>query len=242
VYLGGKLLDVVMMLIVIPARGGSKGIPRKNVRLLGGKPLIGYSIELALGLTTPAHICVSTDDEEIAAVAKSYGVPVPFRRPAHLASDMAGTYEVLLHALEYYRVQGHCYTEVLLLQPTSPFRRLEQVQEAIALYEPSVDMVVSVVESANNPYYNLFEEGTEGFLHVSKLGGGYTRRQDCPKVYAYNGSIYVIGVASLERGALHTFERVRKYVMPAEYSIDLDTLHDWQYAEWLLEAGLIGGV
>ena len=179
-------------LYVIPARGGSKGIPHKNIRPLGGIPLIGYSVRVARELADDRDICVSTDDPEIAATVENMGLKVPFLRPAELATDKSGTYEVLLHALDFYASQGIDYDVIVLLQPTSPFRRADDVRRAMALYTPDIDMVVTVKEAASNPYYNCYETDADGFLHISKGEGDYTRRQDAPKVWEYNGAVYVI--------------------------------------------------
>lgn len=177
------------ILVIIPARGGSKGIPHKNVKELNGKPLICYSIDVARQLTTDENICVSTDDDVIIKVVEDYGLKVHFKRPAELATDNAGTNGVLLHALEFYEKQGRKYDVVVLLQPTSPFREAKSLKEAVSLYTSDVDMVVSVKEAATNPYYNSFEEGAEGLLVISKGDGTIERRQDAPKVWEFNGSI-----------------------------------------------------
>lgn len=155
------------ILVIIPARGGSKGIPHKNVKELNGKPLICYSIDAARQLTTDENICVSTDDDVIIKVVEDYGLKVHFKRPAELATDCAGTNGVLLHALEFYEKQGRKYDVVVLLQPTSPFRETKSLKEAVALYTSDIDMVVSVKEAATNPYYNSFEEDAEGLLVIS---------------------------------------------------------------------------
>lgn len=225
-------------LVIIPARGGSKGIPGKNIKLLGNKPLIAYSIDLARELVDESDICLSTDSPEIISTAESYGIKVPFVRPEALASDTAGSNGVLLHALEYYRNAGRKFGNILLLQPTSPFRTVQQVNEAFGLYDPSLDMVVSVTESSVNPYYNLFEENAEGYLGLSKPGN-YVRRQDCPKVYEYNGAIYIINIESLKKMALHEFVNNKKYIMDKYSSVDLDQPEDWMWAEYLLEKGLV---
>lgn len=221
-------------LVIIPARGGSKGIPGKNIKPLGGKPLILYALENALSIADREDICVSTDSEEIRRVVEEAGVPVPFLRPAELAADNSGTYEVLLHALDYYESLGRRYDRIILLQPTSPFLRPEQVREAAAMWTPDIDMVVSVKESGANPYYNLFETAADGFLEISKGDGRYTRRQDAPKVWEYNGAVYVITVGSLRRGPLNTFQKRVPFLMPAADSVDLDTPLDWLLAENLL--------
>ena len=222
-------------LYLIPARGGSKGIPHKNIKQLAGKPLICYTIDAARAVApSDVDICVSTDDEEIIRLVEAYGLPVPFRRPDELAQDGSGTYEVILHALDYYQVQGKNYDVVVLLQPTSPFRTGVHIEEAIKLYTPECDMVVSVAEAKTNPYYIMFQEDAEGYLqHILK--GSFTRRQDCPIVYEYNGAVYVMNVAALCAKPLSAFTKNRKYVMQASVSIDLDTLEDWKYAEFLIE-------
>ncbi|SMO61173.1 acylneuraminate cytidylyltransferase family protein [Solitalea koreensis] len=222
-------------LFLIPARGGSKGIPGKNIKPLAGKPLIYYAIDVARELSTDEHICVSTDDEGIKSAVEDYNMHVPFMRPTALATDQSGTYEVLLHAINFYKEQGKNYKILVLLQPTSPFRTSQQVKEALSMFSFDLDMVVSVTESKNNPYYNLFEEDQNGFLHKSKEGA-YTRRQDCPSVYAYNGAIYVINVSSLVQMPLHQFTKIKKYEMDERTSIDLDTLNDWKLAEILTDS------
>ena len=224
------------LLIIIPARGGSKGIPRKNIKPLNGKPLIYYAIDTARAITTDENICVSTDDMEIKSVVENYGLRVPFLRPEELSTDTAGTYEVLLHTLDYYEKQGKHYDIVLLLQTTSPFRTAEQVKEALALYDRSqADMVVSVKECPANPYYNVFEENSDGFLHVCKGNGNIFRRQDAPKVYEYNGAIYIMDAEKLKTTHMHKMQKRVKYIMDAQSSFDLDTMQDWKMAEMILK-------
>ena len=224
------------VLIIIPARGGSKGIPHKNIKRLNGKPLIYYAIDTARAITADENICVSTDDKEIKSVVDAYGLQVPFLRPDELATDTAGTYEVLLHALDFYEDQGKQYKAVLLLQTTSPFRTAEQVKEALAIYDQSnADMVVSVKECPANPYYNVFEEDKEGYLHVCKGEGNIFRRQDAPKVYEYNGAIYIMNADKLKHTHMHKLPHRVKYVMDAKSSFDLDTMEDWQMAETIIK-------
>lgn len=222
-------------LYIIPARGGSKGIPRKNIKPLGGIPLIHYSIDVARALADDEHIIVTTDDEEIANVARLTGLAVPYMRPAHLATDTAGSREVILDAMDYADRSGIVYGNVVLLQPTSPLRRVEDVEKCLSLYNEQVDMVVSVVESSANPYYNCFEtDAQSGFLHVSKGDGHYTRRQDAPKVWEYNGAVYVINPQSLRNMAMGDFSRRVPCEMPRERSIDLDSPIDWAIAEIMI--------
>ena len=222
------------ILVIIPARGGSKGIPGKNIKLLGGKPLIYYAIDVARAIVDDTHICVSTDDDQIIRVVEQYGLSVPFIRPTELATDTAGSYGVLLHALSFYESKGEHFDAVVLLQVTSPFRTVNHVREALNLYNKDLDMVVSVKETDSNPYYLCFEEDTEGMLHISKGDGHYTRRQDCPPVYEYNGAIYIINPERMKAMPLNKFKKRVKYVMDREHSVDLDTMMDWMIAEYMI--------
>jgi len=224
------MIEGKKILYVIPARGGSKGVPGKNIKLLHGRPLIYYAIDVALLLAANEDICVSTDDESIKNVVEQAGLKVPFLRPKELASDKAGMYEVLLHALNYFLDEGRNYDLLVLLQPTSPFRTAEHVREAFEIWKPGVEMVVSVKETKANPYYNLMEEDEDGWLFKSKSSSTF-RRQDSPKVYELNGAIYIINVQSLKKGPLSSFKRIRKYIMDEISSIDIDTPLNWLFAE-----------
>lgn len=223
------------ILFLITARGGSKGLPGKNIKPLGGKPLLWYSIDFAREFTDDENICLSTDSEEIIALAEERRLKVPFKRPQHLASDSASSYEVIIHALNYYKALGKNFKAIVLLQPTSPFRKKEFLDEMLEQYDESLDMVVSVKECHDNPYFSLFEENETGFLQKSK-SGAFTRRQDAPKVYAYNGSIYLINVASLFRSNIANFHKTKKYIMNEYYSIDIDSQFDWLVAETLVNS------
>lgn len=226
-------------LVVIPARGGSKGIPHKNIKPLNGKPLICYSIDVARQFTTDNHICVTTDDDEIIKVVEDYGLKVPFKRPDYLATDHCGSNEVIQHAYQHYVQQGKVYDTILLLQPTSPFRKVEFLREAVSLYDASIDMVTSVKLSSCNPYYDGFEEDADGLLRISKGDGTIERRQDAPSVWQQNGSIYVINPHSLiEKGMAH-FTRIRKYVMSEIYSVDIDNTFDWKIAELIINEKML---
>jgi N-acylneuraminate cytidylyltransferase len=220
------------ILAVIPARGGSKGIPQKNIRLLNGKPLINYTIEVARSIFNDVDICVSTDSDEIMDVVKRSGLRVPFKRPPELATDTATSNDVLLHALDFYERQSIFYDIIVLLQPTSPFRTVDQVKEAISLYQDDIDMVVSVKES--HAPFGLCEENN-GYLEFV-FDGNVTRRQDMSHYYEYNGAIYVINSQSLKSKGMTHFDRKIKYVMPPESSIDIDGWLDWHFAEYLISA------
>lgn len=225
-------------LIVIPARGGSKGLPGKNIKKLNGKPLIHYTIESARKIFRDDQIYVSTDDVEIKKVAERTGLKIPELRPDHLATDHASSEDVLLYCLERSIVNGYEPDTIILLQVTSPFRNEHHIQEAINIYDYECDMVVSVKNTEVNPYYILMEEDEYGWLKKSKTGQ-FDTRQDCPDVYELNGAIYVIRVESLMQHPISQFKKIRKYMMKREYSIDIDNQLDWDIAEMILEKGYL---
>lgn len=217
-------------LVVIPARGGSKGVPRKNIKLLCGKPLIYWTIEAAREVFPDEIICVSTDDDEIKSVVEQTRLKVPFLRPEELATDTADSYEVLLHAVSFYEQQGYFPDTLILLQPTSPLRAGKHIEEALNLYKKDIEMIVSVKETKANPYYVLREENENGYLVKSKESNA-TRRQDVPKVWELNGAIYIIDVKTLKLKPISEFEKVKKYVMNEVSSHDIDTMTDWTLAK-----------
>lgn len=220
---------------VIPARGGSKGLPKKNIMKLGDKPLIAWSIDTALKSTLIDKVIVSTDCIEISDIAKKYGAKVPFIRPSELASDTATSKDVLLHTVEYFQSEKERYDYIVLLQPTTPFRKAEDIDAMInKAIDSDVDMVVSVTETTSNPYYVLFEEDGAGLLKKSKEAT-FTRRQDCPNVYEYNGSIYVIKTSALLDQDTLMLDKVIKYEMDKFHSVDIDDQFDFDYAKFLLE-------
>jgi N-acylneuraminate cytidylyltransferase len=215
-------------LFLITARGGSKGIPKKNTKLFNGKPLIQYSIELALKFANPKDICISTDDLEIISLAEKLGVNVPFVRPDELATDTASSYDVVLHALKYYEEHNVYYDQLVLLQPTSPLRTAQQLSDCLSLMNSSLDMLVSVKE-VEDPSYLILHENTDGYL-TKKYPSAITRRQDAEKVYVYNGAIYIYNCNSLKKHSPIHFTKVKKYVMDAYTSIDIDHPLDWELA------------
>lgn len=220
-------------LILIPARGGSKGIPGKNIKPLNGRPLIYYTLDAACAIASPENVCVSTDSDEIIRIVEEYGLSIPFKRPDCLSTDTASSYDVIHHAINFYEQRGINYDRVVLLQPTSPFRTETHIREASALYKPVLDMVVSVKIAHANPYFNLFEETSDGFLIPSKPGN-FMCRQDCPPVYEYNGAIYIMNVKSMKEGPPRNISKIKKYVMTEEDSLDIDTNIDWIVAEAIL--------
>jgi N-acylneuraminate cytidylyltransferase len=219
------------ILAIIPARGGSKGIPKKNIKLLDGKPLIYYTIEVARTIFNDCDICVSTDDDEIIQVVENCGLKVPFKRPIELATDTATSNDVLLHALEFYESKKIFYDVIVLLQPTSPLRTAQHVKEAISLYRDDIDMVVSVKES--HVPAALCQENKDGYIELL-FNKHTTRRQDIPNYYEYNGAVYVINVKSLKAKGMSAFNKKVKYVMSADKSVDIDNMEDWNLVEYLL--------
>lgn len=219
----------------ICARGGSKGLPRKNVRSFAGKPLIAHSIEQAKACPAIARVYVSTDDDEIAAVALAFGAEVPYRRPAELAGDEAAKLPVIEHLLRHVEAQGVRVDVAVDLQPTSPLRTNEDIEGAIALHD-SAPLVVSVTEPSHNPYYTLVETRHDGTLQLSK-SAAFARRQDVPPVWGLNGSIYVWQRKAIAHAAQHGFWSVtaRPFVMPWHRSVDIDDLEDFEMAEWLMQ-------
>jgi len=231
-------------LFLIPARGSSKGIPNKNIVELASKPLIGYTIEECLKLSKlyDCEICVSTDSNDIKTVAEKFGLEVPFIRPENISTDTATSESVLLHAIEWYKNRGVNFDTVVLLQPTSPLRKSNHIIEAINYYiqnaSKDIDMVVSVKVSKANPYFNLFEENENGMLTKS-IKSNYTRRQDCPTTFEYNGSIYVINIKSLKEKGILNFDKIKKYEMDDISSLDIDEPIDLEICEFFIKKQLI---
>ena len=225
----GKLFDT---LFVITARGGSKGLPGKNIRNLRGKPLIAYSIDIARSFVSDEDICVSTDSQEIIDVVEKYGLKVPFVRPAELATDSASSNDVLVHAIKFFSSQGKIYKRLVLLQPTSPLRTVDDVQGALDLFRFDMDMVVSVTKS-HAPAV-LCSDNSDGYvqLYFNKKALG---RQSLPEMYEYNGAVYVINVTSLLEKGLGCFTKSVKFVMNKENSIDIDDIYDFNLVESVMK-------
>lgn len=231
--LGEKVMSV---LAVIPARGGSKGIPRKNVRLLAGKPLIAYSVEAAQHSAAISRLICSTDDNEIADVARSLGVEVPFMRPNHLASDAAGQLEVVLHAVHTVETLDNIvYDVILLLQPTAPLRTAEDIDTALALFDEETDSVISFNRvERDHPYYMYKIEEDNRPVPLIKRAKHLTRRQQFPTIYVRNGAIYATRRNVLLAQNSFYGDCTRAYIMPPARSINIDSELDLKYAEFLL--------
>lgn len=222
------------VLAVITARGGSKGVPRKNVRSLGGQPLIAWTVRAALEAACVARVVVSTDDAEIAEAAREAGAEVPFLRPAALASDTATSVDVMAHALN--AVPG--FDRAVLLQPTSPLRTGADLDAGFALWQgvPGAGGCVSVCEAAESPWL-MFQIDQEGRLkRLLPVPTGGLRRQDLPKALVLNGAFYFFEVARFRAEGRLVFDDGLAYEMPVERSMDIDTLEDFAVVERNLAA------
>lgn len=224
-----KLSDT---LFVITARGGSKGLPGKNIKDLCGKPLIAYSIDIARAFTGDENICVSTDSQQIIEVVEAYGLKVPFIRPDELATDTATSNDVLVHAVNFYKSQGKEYRRLCLLQPTSPLRTVEDVQGALDLYRDDIDIVTGMVRSHAPSILN--EENEEGFM-VSVFNKKGLGRQYVKTMYETNGAVYVMNVKSLMEKGMKRFTRKVKYEMSKEHSVDIDDIIDFMLVETIMK-------
>jgi CMP-N,N'-diacetyllegionaminic acid synthase len=216
---------------LIPARGGSKGIPRKNIRPIAGKPLIAWSIDAALGSSLLAGVMVSTDDADIAAAARELGALTPFLRPAALAQDTTPGVDPVLHALQ----ELPAFDAVMLLQPTSPLRTRADIDACIEHAQRlQAPCVVSVCEPDQHPGW-MYTINARQQLRPVVDGQPVTRRQDLPQVFAANGALYFAHRDWLQRTRTFIAPDTVAFVMPRERSIDLDTLFDWKIAEMLLQ-------
>ena len=224
------------ILAVITARGGSKRIPGKNIRPLGGRPLIFWTIDAAKGLSTICDVLVSTDDETIASVALGAGALVPWLRPAELATDAASSVDVCLHALDWYEAVYGPVDALLLLQPTSPFRRGETIARGVALFAQSPSRpVVSVSPAASHPLwcYRIEENAMKPFV----VGQPATKRsQDLPLAYVLNGAIYLIQPQQLRHTHNFSPEDMQPLIIDSPWEgLDIDTPWDWFIAERIVE-------
>lgn len=231
--------EFLKILVVIPARGGSKGVPRKNIRDLNGKPLIAYAIEAALSVRERLHrVVVSTDDAEIAAIAKEYGADVPFMRPAELATDTAASLPVVQHALsEVEKMDGVRIDWTILVQPTSPFILGEDIARAIDLAgHAGATSVVSVREAMEaHPLLLKVIEGGRLRPYIEGAPEAVRRQDLSPPVYRRNGCIYMTRRDVLmEEGDLYG-DTIIPYIMPPERSLDIDTEMDLKLASIMMK-------
>jgi CMP-N,N'-diacetyllegionaminic acid synthase len=231
------------VLALIAARGGSKRVPGKNLKLLGGRPLFAWSVSAVAGLPDVCDTLVSTDTEEIADTARSLGAWVPWLRPAELATDTASSVDVCVHALDWYEAARGPVDGLLLLQPTSPFRRHESMKRGFQLFTKSGHRpVIGVSPAASHPMWCYrVEEGADGGEETMRpfvAGAGDLRSQDLPPAYVINGAFYLVAPDQLRTRRSFTSDEAVPLVMehPAE-ALDIDTPWDWQVAEAMLSAG-----
>lgn len=228
------------ILAIIPARGGSKGVPRKNIKLLNGVPLLAYTARLAKKSKLISKVVLSTDDAEIAQVGIKEGLEVPFLRPSELALDSTPTLPVLQHCLEYFTSKGEYFDAVCLLEVTSPFRSIDFLEESIEKFiSTNADSLVSVlpVPATYNPHWT-FEEDSSGFLKIAtgelKI---IPRRQELPKAYFRDGSIYLTKSEIIRGGSIYGAKSTFLENDPLYY-VNIDTMEDWMEAEeWIKKHG-----
>lgn len=224
------------VLAIIPARGGSKGIPRKNIKKLNGKPLIAYTIDEAKKSKYIHRVIVSTEDKEIAEISRKFGAEVPYLRPLQLSQDDSPTIDCVIHMINWLKEKEN-YTPdyVCLLQCTSPLRTFENIDGAInKAISLGMDGVVSICEAEVNPYWtNVMDD--DKLKYFIEEGEKITRRQDLPKVYRINGAIYLIKTNILLDKKTFETDNITGYIMSNESSMDIDTEIDFKVAELLMK-------
>ena len=221
------------MIAIIPARGGSKGLPGKNVKLLNGKPLIAYAIEAALKAKYIDRVIISTDDEEIARVAVAFGAELPFMRPAELASDSAMAIDNYIYTIN--RLEKECGDSIdafVVLQPTSPLRIAEDIDGAIELFnEKKADSVISYTQEAHPISWHKYVDNEGRFVDI--FDSNIKNRQENRVSYYPNGAVYVFRTAMIRERKYYT-DKSYAYIMPRSRSVDIDFIEDFEYAEFLL--------
>ena len=226
------------VLCTICARGGSKGVKDKNIKLLNGKPLIAYTIEQAQESSLFEHIVVSTDSDEIIKIAKEYGAEVFFKRDTEMASDTAGKLDVIKDAFvkseKYYDTQ---FDYLVDLDATAPLRSVEDIIKSFEQFiEDDNDNLITAMPSRRSPYFNLVEVDKNGKVSLSKtLESTIVRRQDAPKTYDMNASIYIWKRETILNEHSIFLENTGLYVMPEERSIDIDSELDFKFVEFLMK-------
>jgi CMP-N-acetylneuraminic acid synthetase len=229
------------LICIICARGGSKGVPGKNIRLLLGKPLIAYTIEQALDSKLFEHVVVSTDSSEIANIAIQYGAEVPFLRPKEISDDKSPKWPAIKYTLlEYEKITGECYDIVVDLDPTSPLRNVDDIYNSIQLLtEKDASNVITAMPARRSPYFNLVEVYDNKGVNLSKpMHNSITCRQDSPECFDMNASIYVWSRKSILHNENNSvfFDRTELYVMPEERSVDIDSELDFKFVEFLMSS------
>jgi len=223
------------------ARGGSKGLPGKNIRLLAGKPLIGWAIEQALSVPDIERVIVSTDLQEIADIALSYGAEVPFLRPSQLSNDTSPEIDAWCHALTYLQDTEGCLPDIFVSVPTTaPLRLPEDIKSCIDIYRNGkADAVLAVTRAHRNPWFNMVSIQSDGIVQrVNNPDGFLTRRQDAPEVFDITTVAYVVNPEFILSGCPMFSGSIRAARVPIERAIDIDTLHDFEIAEFLMKKRL----
>lgn len=227
------------ILAIIPARGGSKGIPKKNIIDLAGKPLISYSIQAALEAKEKGYldkVIVSTDDEEIKCISESYGAEVPFLRPASLASDTAKSIDFIVHAYEFYLEKGIDYENIILLQPTTPLRTCKDIVESVKVFNGGeYDSLLSCYKEEYICDLVTYMKEEEGIVPLNPKHNEGVRRQELPDYYVRNGAIYISNSKWLNSTHKIFGGKMGMYEMPKERSVNIDTYYDLELARWIIE-------
>ncbi|AFL69174.1 CMP-N-acetylneuraminic acid synthetase [Sulfurospirillum barnesii SES-3] len=222
------------ILALITARGGSKGIPNKNIKSLGGKPLIAWTIDEAKKSSYIDRLILSSDSEEIMQIAKSYGCSVPFVRPRELASDTSSSIDAILHAINTINED---FDYLMLLQPTSPFRRVDDIDKVIEqAIDKGIELMISVVKFKKHPsyLYKIENNVLVPYIDTNKQ----LRRQDMPETYEHNGAIYFSTVTYMRENKTYNHLKAVPFEMFGMANLDIDTQEDWDYAEYLIQKGL----
>ena len=220
------------LLILIPAREGSKGLPNKNVKLLGDKELIKYSIDFANKIASKDDsICITSDDKRVLEIANNLNVDNIIDRPKNLSSDIATMQDVVLNALDYMQLKGEKFESILLLQPTSPFRNKEDFYKLKSIYENTdCQMATTVTKSKHNPFFNSFMiESDNKLKRYSDIS--FNNRQQTPKTVVMNGSMYLFKSEEIKNNNFNQFDKISSLELKEEFSIDIDTIYDWLIAE-----------
>jgi CMP-N,N'-diacetyllegionaminic acid synthase len=229
------------ILATICARGGSRGVKNKNIRELNGKPLIFYTIDILKKWNKQDRIILSTDSKNISEVAEKYGLEVPFMRPKELATDDAPKLPVVQHATKFAEKKYDTKYDVIVdLDPTAPIRRVRDLDESLQKFKnKDADLLYSVTKCRKNPYFNMVELDDNGYAHLSKnLDDSLTRRQDAPKVYSMNASIYIYDRDFLlSANSIHDGKEII-YIMDDISAFDIDREIDFKFIEFLLEKGV----
>lgn len=225
-------------LVIIPARGGSKGIPKKNIVDVAGRPLIAYSIDVANKLLSDGYVqtaIVSTDSKEIVEVARSHNACVPFLRPQNISDDKAKSVDFMLHAIDYYKNEGVEYDATILLQPTSPLRTTNDVVEAIRIFEETeAESLISVYREDYICDLVCYHKKDNLGVPLNKKHNAGVRRQEHDKFYVRNGAIYITDVNYLINEQKIISDNPAIYVMPKNKSVNLDTKEDLEFLKWIL--------